>query len=63
MFQSSKKEMVASMISLDPSKRRSAAEYLKEQLGKGFPSCFYTFLLPYVQKILKNFSPDYVIFK
>jgi hypothetical protein len=31
--------------------------------GKGFPSCFYTFLLPYVQKILKEFSPDFVIYK
>jgi phosphoinositide-3-kinase regulatory subunit 4 len=55
--------MVASMINRDPSKRHTADEYLDEQTGKAFPSCFYTFLLPYVQKILKEFSPDFVIYK
>ncbi len=55
--------MVASMINRDYLKRHTAEEYLNEQNGKGFPSCFYTFLLPYVQKILKEFSPDFVIYK
>jgi phosphoinositide-3-kinase regulatory subunit 4 len=55
--------MVANMIDRDPSKRHTAEEYLEEQTGKAFPSCFYTFLLPYVQKILKEFSPDFVIYK
>jgi hypothetical protein len=57
------KAMVASMIDRDPSKRHTAEEYLDEQIGKAFPSCFHTFLLPYVQKILKDFSPDFVIYK
>lgn len=55
--------MVASMIDRDLSKRHSAEKYLDEQMGKAFPTCFYTFLLPYVQKILKEFSPDFVIYK
>ena len=55
--------MVANMIDRDPLKRHRAEEYLEEQSGKAFPSCFYTFLLPYVQKILKEFSPDFVIYK
>jgi hypothetical protein len=55
--------MVASMIDRDPLKRHTAEQYLEEQIGKAFPSCFYTFLLPYVQKILKEFSPDFVIYK
>ncbi|CAF3347839.1 unnamed protein product [Rotaria sp. Silwood1] len=55
--------MVASMIDRDPTKRHTAEQYLNEQTGKAFPSCFYTFLLPYVQKILKEFSPDFVIYK
>ena len=57
------KAMVANMIDRDPSKRHTAEEYLEEQTGKAFPSCFYAFLLPYVQKILKEFSPDFVIYK
>jgi hypothetical protein len=57
------KAMVANMIDRDPSKRHTAEEYLEEQTGKAFPSCFYTFLFPYVQKILKEFSPDFVIYK
>jgi len=55
--------MVASMIDRDPLKRHTAEQYLEEQTGKAFPSCFYSFLLPYVQKILKEFSPDFVIYK
>lgn len=55
--------MVTSMIDRQPANRRTAEEYLEEQKGKAFPSCFYSFLLPYVQKILKEFSPDFVIFK
>ncbi|UJR33847.1 hypothetical protein I4U23_021270 [Adineta vaga] len=55
--------MVASMIDRDPSKRHTAEQYLDEQTGKAFPSCFHTFILPYVQKILKEFSPDFVIYK
>ena len=55
--------MVASMIDRDPLKRHTAEQYLEQQIGKAFPSCFYTFLLPYVQKILKEFSPDFVIYK
>ena len=55
--------MVTSMIDRQPSNRRTADEYLQEQSGKAFPSCFHTFLLPYVQKILKEFSPDFVIYK
>ena len=55
--------MIASMIDRDPLKRLTAEQYLQEQTGKAFPSCFHTFLLPYVQKILKDFSPDYVIYK
>jgi len=57
------RSMVANMIERDPSNRRTAEEYLEEQTGKGFPSCFKTFLLPYVQKILKAFSPDFLIYK
>ncbi|CAF0798186.1 unnamed protein product [Adineta steineri] len=57
------RSMVASMIDRDPLKRLTAEEYLEEQTGKAFPSCFHTFLLPYVQKILKEFSPDFVIYK
>ncbi|CAF4646339.1 unnamed protein product, partial [Rotaria magnacalcarata] len=55
--------MVANMIDRDPLKRQTAEQYLDEQIGKAFPSCFYTFLLPYVQKILKEFSTDFVIYK
>jgi hypothetical protein len=55
--------MVASMIDRDQLKRHTAEQYLEEQTGKAFPSCFYSFLLPYVQKILKEFSPDFVIYK
>lgn len=51
------------MIDRDPLKRRTAEQYLDEQRGKAFPLCFYTFLLPYVQQILKEFSPDFVIYK
>jgi len=57
------RNMVASMITQDPLKRRSADEYLEMQQDKAFPSCFYTFLLPYVRDILNEFSPDYVIYK
>lgn len=55
--------MVTNMIDRQAENRRTAEEYLKEQMGKAFPSCFYSFLLPYVQKILKEFSPDFVIYK
>jgi hypothetical protein len=55
--------MVASMINRDPTKRLTADEYLDQQTGKAFPTCFYTFLLPYVQRILREFSPDFVIYK
>jgi hypothetical protein len=55
--------MVASMIDRDPLKRHTVEQYLEEQTGKAFPSCFYAFLLPYVHKILKEFSPDFVIYK
>lgn len=57
------RNMVANMITHDPLKRRSADEYLEMQQGKAFPSCFYTFLLPYIRDILNEFSPDYVIYK
>lgn len=63
MFFLALQAMIASMIKLDPSQRLSAEQYLDEQMDRGFPRCFYTFLLPYVQKILKDFSPDFVIFK
>ena len=51
------------MINRDPTQRLTADEYLEQQTGRAFPSCFYTFLLPYVQKILREFSPDFVIYK
>ena len=55
--------MVTSMIALDPVNRLTAKQYLEEQKGKAFPVCFDSFLLQYVQKILKEFSPDFVTYK
>ncbi|CAF0744588.1 unnamed protein product [Didymodactylos carnosus] len=56
-------DMISSMIDFEPSKRKTAEQYLEEQCGKAFPKCFYTFLYPYVHNMLHHFSPDFVIYK
>ncbi|GMM37980.1 ubiquitin-binding serine/threonine protein kinase [Saccharomycopsis crataegensis] len=46
------KKMVQSMISLDPSNRKSAAEYLQEFKEILFPSSFYSFLGDYIKDLI-----------
>lgn len=41
------RDMVASMIALEPAKRFSASQYLDKYRGVVFPEIFYTFLWPY----------------
>lgn len=54
------REMIESMISLDPKERRSAEIYLDQERARLFPEYFYTFLQSYMQ-IFSSFpimSPD-----
>ncbi len=39
------------MIQLQPQKRLSAAEYLKQWRGKAFPDSFYSFLHQYIASV------------
>lgn len=48
------REMVRSMISLDPQQRRSFAEYLGEARGQVFPEMFYSFLHPYLTTLQRT---------
>lgn len=43
------RDMISSMISLNPAERRSADVYLDEERGRLFPDYFYTFLQSYMQ--------------
>lgn len=43
------RNLIASMISLDPKQRKSADVYLDEERGRLFPDYFYTFLQSYMQ--------------
>lgn len=53
------RELVASMIQLDPQKRYSAEQYLEFWRGKAFPDYFYTFLHQYMEVITDPFSGQY----
>lgn len=53
------RELVASMIQLDPQKRYSAEQYLEFWRGKAFPDYFYTFLHQYMEVITDHFSGQY----
>lgn len=46
------RSLVSSMIALDTSQRLSAAEYLDQYTGKGFPE-YFKFLHSYIQKVAK----------
>ncbi|KAJ2905389.1 hypothetical protein MKZ38_005487 [Zalerion maritima] len=50
------REMISTMIQLDPEKRYSADEYLKFFKGKVFPEYFYSFLHQYMALITDPFS-------
>lgn len=54
------RDLISSMISLDPTKRKSAEVYLDEQRGRLFPDYFYTFLQSYMQMFssLQILPPD-----
>lgn len=43
------RQLISSMISLDPKERKSADVYLDEERGRLFPDYFYTFLQSYMQ--------------
>lgn len=53
------RELVASMIQLDPQKRYSAEQYLEFWRGKAFPDYFYTFLHQYMEVITDPLSGQY----
>ncbi|CAN8102358.1 unnamed protein product [Discula destructiva] len=55
------RELVASMIQLDPQKRYSAEQYLQFWRGKAFPDYFYTFLHQYMEVITDPSSGQYPI--
>lgn len=54
------REMIASMISLDPADRLAADVYLDRERGRLFPDYFYTFLQSYMQMFssIPIMSPD-----
>lgn len=54
------RDMIASMISLNPKERKSAELYLDEEKGRLFPEYFYSFLQPYIQifSSIPLMSPD-----
>lgn len=48
------RELVESMISLDPQDRLSASEYLKKYKNRIFPSYFYGFLHDYISSLIDS---------
>lgn len=50
------KEMLSSMLALDPEKRYSAEQYLEIFKGKVFPEYFYTFLHQYMELLTDTSS-------
>lgn len=55
------RELVSSMIQLDPQKRYSAEQYLHFWRGKAFPDYFYAFLHQYMEVITDPSSGQYPI--
>lgn len=55
------RELVSSMVQLDPQKRYSAEQYLQFWRGKAFPDYFYTFLHQYMEVITDPSSGQYPI--
>ncbi|KKY36015.1 putative vps15 protein kinase [Diaporthe ampelina] len=55
------RELVASMIQLDPQQRYSAEQYLEFWRKKAFPDYFYTFLHQYMEVITDPSSGQYPI--
>ncbi|KAF3767769.1 hypothetical protein M406DRAFT_61566 [Cryphonectria parasitica EP155] len=55
------RELVSSMIQLDPQKRYSAEQYLEFWRGKAFPDYFYTFLHQYMGVITDPYSGQYSV--
>lgn len=55
------RELVSSMIQLDPQKRYSAEQYLEFWRGKAFPDYFYTFLHQYMEVVTDPSSGQYPI--
>ncbi|KAJ0000653.1 hypothetical protein NQD34_012495 [Periophthalmus magnuspinnatus] len=52
------RQLVSHMVQLDPDKRLSAEEYLKQQRGRAFPDVFYSFLQNYmVQFTTESLQP------
>ncbi|XP_072316340.1 phosphoinositide 3-kinase regulatory subunit 4 [Eucyclogobius newberryi] len=52
------RQLVSHMVQLDPEKRLSAEEYLKQQRGRAFPDVFYSFLQNYmVQFTTESLQP------
>lgn len=54
------RDLISSMISLNPVERKSADVYLDEERGRLFPEYFYTFLQSYMQMFssLQILPPD-----
>lgn len=54
------RDLISSMISLNPAERKSADVYLDEERGRLFPEYFYTFLQSYMQMFssLQILPPD-----
>ena len=51
-------DMLFSMLSLDPHKRKTANEYLQEQNDKSFPS-YFVYLKNYIKGFISvKLSPD-----
>lgn len=53
------RDMVQSMISIEPKERKSAADYLRIYQKKVFPDKFYTFLYPYMLKLANPTGVDH----
>ena len=53
--------LLLSMLSLDPSGRKSAGQYLEEQKGLAFPDYFYSFLWPYCKQFAGHRPADHTI--
>lgn len=52
------RELVRSMISLDPNVRRRPEEYLKDYDGRCFPPYFMSFLHPFAWRCISEMTPD-----
>ncbi|KAK4047771.1 Serine/threonine-protein kinase [Microbotryomycetes sp. JL221] len=51
------RNMVRSMLSLDPADRMTCAEYLTTYQGTAFPEIFYSFLHPFIASLNENALP------